>query len=112
MYKVSFFTPKSRASPVEEFLDACEESLRTKILRQLKYAEEFGLTQSVPSLKKLTRTPLWELRILGKDNIRILCTALPEKQIKILHIFKKKSQKIPQKEIRIAINRYKEILDK
>lgn len=109
MYTTSFYTPLNKLSPVKEFLDSSTELLRTKILRQLKYVQEFGLTRAVPNLKKLTNTPLWELRILGKDNIRIFCVSLPNKEIKVLHIFAKKKQKTPQREIDIALRRFQEI---
>jgi|SRR3989344_938826 len=109
MYKVTFYTPKDKISPISEFLDKCNESLRAKILRQLKYTQEYGLTPAVPNLKKVTNTPLWELRILGRDNIRIFCVNLPNKEIKVLHIFIKKKQKTPMKEIKIALNRFSQL---
>jgi len=36
---------------------------------------------------------------LGKDNIRVVCVPLPNKEVKILHVFVKKKQKTPQKEL-------------
>src|SRR3990170_4868004 len=105
MYKVSFYTPSGKISPIKEFLNSTYESLRSKILRQLKYVQEFGLTSSIPNLRKLTNTSLWELRILGRDNIRIICASLPNKEAKVLHIFAKKKRKTPQKEITLALRR-------
>jgi len=112
MYKVSFYTSLGKTSPIQEFLDSCQFPLRAKIIRQLKYVEEFGLTKDVPNLRKITGTPLWELRILGKDNVRIFCVSTPDRVVKVLHIFKKKKQKTPLGEIKLAMKRYKEILDK
>lgn len=106
MYQVSFYTPKGKSSPIKEFLDSCQPSLRSKVLRQLKYVEEFGLNPAIPNIKKITGTSLWELRILGKDNIRIVCVSLPEKEVKVLHIFEKKRQKTPAKELNLALKRY------
>ena len=105
MYKVTFYTEKDKRSPISDFLDSCGDISRAKILRQLKYIQEFGLTPKVPNLRKVTGTSLWELRILGKDNIRIFCVNQPGKEIKVVHIFKKKKQKTPQKEISIAQKR-------
>lgn len=107
MYKVNFYTPTNGKSPVKEFLDFSSLKLRTKIVRQLKYVEEFGLSPAIPNLKKISGTSLWELRILGKDNIRIVCVSSPEKIIKIIHIFRKKTQKTSSKELNIAIKRSK-----
>ena len=108
MYDTRFYTQPNKISPIKNFLDKSNETVRTKILRQLKYVQEFGLTRAVPNLRKLSNTPLWELRILGKDNIRIFCVSLPNKEIKVLHIFSKKKQKTPQKEIATALRRYQE----
>lgn len=112
MYKVNFYTPIDRKSPVKEFLDSSSPKLRAKIVRQLKYVKEFGLSPAIPNLKKITGTFLWELRILGKDNIRIVCIPFSEKVIKVIHIFRKKTQKTSGKELNIAIKRSKEALDR
>ncbi|MBU1126905.1 MAG: type II toxin-antitoxin system RelE/ParE family toxin [Patescibacteria group bacterium] len=112
MYKVSFYVSRGRISPIKKFLDSCQISLRVKILRQLKYVEEFGLNPAIPNIRKITKTPFWELRILGRDNVRIICMALSGEKVKVLHIFKKKKQKTPIKEINIALKRCQEILDK
>ena len=111
MYKVSFYTSPGRISPIKKFLDTSQPNLRTKILRQLKYVEEYGLNPAIPNIKKVTNTPLWELRILGKDNIRIICIALLKKEIKLLHILRKKKQKTPVRELNIALERQQEVLD-
>lgn len=111
MYRVSFYAPRAKVSPIKEFLDSCQPSLRTKILRQLKYVEEYGLNPAIPNIKKIRGTSLWELRILGKDNIRVICAPQPGKEIKVLHVFNKKKQKTPAKELNSALKRYKEYLD-
>ena len=110
MYKTSFFTKPNGKSPIKEFLNKNNEALRTKILRQTKYIHEFGLTSSIPNLRKISGTPLWEVRVLGKDNVRVFCASLPNKEVKILHIFAKKKQKTPLKEINLALQRYREVM--
>lgn len=67
------------------------------------------LLQSViPHVKKLSGTPFWEIRILGRDNIRTIYAVPEQKQVLILHGFVKKSPKTPTKEIKIALNRFQE----
>ena len=90
-------------------MDSCQKSLRSKIIRQLRYLEEFGMSSLNPNLKKITGTPLWEVKILGKDNVRIICVAIINKQILVLHIFVKKSEKTQIRDINLALNRYKGI---
>ena len=111
MYEVSFYSPSRKTSPIKKFLDSCQPKLRVKILRQLQYVQEYGLTPAIPNLRKITKTPLWELRILGKDNIRIFCASLPKNEVIVLHIFRKKKQKTPVKELNLAFKRYQEIID-
>lgn len=72
------------------------------------YAREFGMSPKIPNTKKVTGTDFWELRILGKDNIRIFCVG-KEKNIHIVHIFAKKKQKTPIKELNIAMERTRQI---
>ena len=38
-------------------------------MRIFQYPEKLGTTSAIPHLKKLQGTPLWEIRILGKDSI-------------------------------------------
>lgn len=97
-------------SPVEDFLDNCASRQQVKILRALQYLKEFGLTATVPNTRKLKGTPLWELRILGRDNIRLLFAPTGKNQITILHIFLKKKQKTPPKEIETATQRYRKLI--
>ena|SRR3989344_2458214 len=111
MYKISFYTPQGKTSPIKEFLGSCQPGLRAKILRQLKYVEEYGLNPAIPNIKKITGTSLWELRILGSDNIRIICVSQPEREVKVLHIFRKKKQKTPTNELNVALKRNQEVLD-
>ena len=68
----------------------------------------YGLTSIIPHTKKLKGSPLWEIRIRGKDNIRILYVVHTENSIVVFHGFVKKTQKTSQKEIDIALERYKD----
>lgn len=53
---------------------------------------------------------LFELRVQGKEGIaRVFYCTLTGKRIVILHGFVKKTQKTPQKELKIAQRRLKEI---
>ena len=108
-YLLIFYTDNKGKSPITDFIDNCDERLRSKILRQFMYAREFGLTPKIPNIKKMAGSDFWELRILGKDNVRIFCLG-KENYIHIIHIFAKKKQKTPRKEIEIALHR-KLILD-
>ncbi|KKQ92548.1 MAG: hypothetical protein UT58_C0021G0001 [Microgenomates group bacterium GW2011_GWC1_39_7b] len=107
MYKIVYYTSPSGKSPIKEFINRSEARLRRKIVRQIDYLEEFGLTVQNRYLRKLSGTPLWESRILGGDNTRIISVAVIEKTVVVLHIFKKKSNKTPPGDIKISLQRYK-----
>lgn len=109
---VEFFASFDKKSPIKEFIDQCPTQQQVKILRILQYLQEFGPTSAIPNSKKLKGTPLWELRILGKDNIRIIYAPLGKNKVVVLHIFLKKKRKTPRKEIELAFRRYKNILDR
>ena len=103
-WQVIYYVSSSGANPVKEFLD---RNLRAKVkaLRIFSNVEECGLISVIPHIKKLAGTPLWEIRILGEDSIKILYVTQREKRLLLLHAFVKKSDKTPLKEIDIAIKR-------
>ena len=107
-WKVQVYESQSGDKPVEEFIKSLDEKAQLKISRTLDLLEEFGLEGALPHVKKLAGTSLWELRILGSDSIRILYITIPGKVFLLLHGFKKKSQKMPPKEIITAQRRLSE----
>lgn len=95
---------------VEEFFDSLDKKANLKIAHAFELLETFGLQGGYPHIKKLTGTMLWEYRILGSDSIRILYVLITGRIFLILHGFKKKKQKTPVKEIKIAEERLQEYL--
>lgn len=104
-WQVVYYISPSGKIPVKEFLDTAGPKIKTKALRILVTLQEYGLQAIISHIKKLTGTPLWEIRILGGDNARILFVTQKEKQILLLHAFIKKTNKAPVKEITIALKR-------
>jgi phage-related protein len=107
-WKVLYYTSESHDNPVQLFLDNLESREQSKILRILQYIREYGLISVLPHVKKLSGLPLWEIRVLGRDNIRVLYVVPYEQTVLLLHGFKKKTQKTPKKEIRMALERYRD----
>ena len=107
-YVIYYFISPSGDNPVGQFLDSLSERQQTKILRLLQYIKEYGLSAILPHTKKLIGTPLWEIRILGKDSIRVFYAIPLKNVVLILHGFIKKTQKTPTKELRVALTRYSE----
>lgn len=107
-WQVIYYISSSGDNPVKNFLDSISPSVKAKALRILLNISSYGLSVAIPHIKKLIGTPLWEIRILGQDNIRILYVAKIGRKMLLLHAFFKKKQKTPRKEIEIALERLKE----
>ena len=107
-WKVVYYISANGENPVSDFLDTLEQSSQSKILRILHNIQEYGLDSVIPHIKKLTGTPFWEIRILGRNSIRVIYVVPAKFQVLVLHGFKKKTQKTPLKELEIATRRYNE----
>ena len=104
-FLVVYYENKDGDKPARDFVFGLDFKQRSKVFRDLSQLEEFGIGSHIPDTKRLIGTPLWELRILGKDNIRVLYVLKLGKRILVLHGFIKKKQKTPTKEINIALKR-------
>lgn len=111
-YDVQYYITSAGKNPFSDFLDTLTGQQQAKILRIFFHIKGYGLSSILPHVKKFSGTPLWEIRILGKDNIRVLYVCLFEEIVLVLHGFIKKKQKTPVKEIDVALQRYKEWLSR
>jgi phage-related protein len=105
-YGIVFYDDKN-SDPITKFIVKCDNNLQAKIIHQLDLLEKYGLEIGMPHIKKISRQ-LFELRILGKVNVRLIL-AYKNETFYVLHIFKKKTNKIPSKELNMAINRLTKI---
>ena len=105
-WKVVYYVSPSGKNPVSKFIDSCIKPQQVKILRIFRHLEEYGPQTAISHIKKLSGTPFWEIRILGKDNIRIIYAVEAKKTVILLHGFFKKRRKTPKKEIEICYKRY------
>ena len=107
MTVVNFYLDHRGNNPVGDFLDKNKDT-KVKATIIIKNIIEYGLSSALPHIKKLTGLPLWEIRILGKSSARIFYVNKSRNQIILLHAFKKKTNKTPQKEINTALRRLDE----
>lgn len=106
-WKVVYYVSSSGSNPISDFLDSLDKQTQSKLLRIVANIEEYGLLSVVPHIKKLSGTPLWEIRVLGKVNARIIYVVPAQTRVVLLHGFIKKSNKTPSKEINIALTRFR-----
>lgn len=107
-YQVLYYISPTKQNPVSKFLDTLAPKQQAKIIRVLNNIKEYGLESVTIHTRKLSGMPLWEIRILGSDNIRVIYAIPIQNIVLLLHGFVKKSQKTPLKEIDKALNRLKE----
>ena len=109
-WQIKYYPTSSNKSPIKEFIDRQDEITKSKIYSTFELLREFGTNFRMPHAKKIIRTPLWELRVLGVKSTRFFYIAQTGRVFVILHAFIKKSQKTPQKELKTAFSRYKELI--
>ena len=107
-WKVLFFQTSRGDSPVKEFIGEQDSMIRSKIALSILLLKNQGPFLKPPYIKKL-QDKLYELRISGTAQIRIFYT-IHHSEYYLLHAFKKKSQKTPSKELKVALDRMKEIV--
>ncbi len=83
--------------------------LLAKYLRLADLMSEFGANLGLPHTKAIDKG-LFELRVKSKEGIArvFFCTKIGKK-IVVLHSYIKKTQKIPKRELKIAILRMEEV---
>jgi len=102
-WKVELFATASGKMPVSKFFRKLDDSTLDKVFRVLDILAKYGPQTPQPYAKKITNQ-ISELRTSGKNAIRLLYSRNGNKYV-ILHGFKKKTQKLPKKELEIAMKR-------
>jgi len=88
-------------SDLEKLIKNLEKPTIAKVLRTFDLLEKFNFNLKEPHSKKVARN-LFELRIRGEQEVRIFYT-FHKSQIILLRGFIKKTQKIPKREIKMAL---------
>ncbi len=121
-WEIIFYQEADESSPVQEFLK--NSSLTPGELKQfrvrLQVLADRGLSllrERSDIMKKIKAEGnlgnLYELRLDNTpNNPRFFLCALVGKRLVLLHAFKKKDQKIPRREIEIAVKRKDNVLAK
>ena len=105
-WKIHYFSVE-----IEDEILALPSGLLARYLRLTDMMLIYGSNLGLPHTKSLN-DGLFELRLKSKEGIaRVFYCTKVGKQIVILHSFTKKSQKIPKKEMNIALKRLKEVKD-
>jgi phage-related protein len=111
-YKLKFYEDSVKGgSPVFDYLKKIEDKHRSKIYKQLEFLKDSGGYVSEPYGRHIIGK-IRELRVDFSNNYyRILYFTYVDKNIIILHAFLKRTDKTPNREIKIALNRYNDIIN-
>lgn len=93
---------------VDEFIKKQQSQAKAKIVHSVKLLRQHGNRLGIPHSKALG-SGLYELRIRGKEELRILYCFSAQKTIYLLHGFKKQTEETPQRELTVALKRMKEL---
>ncbi len=111
-YKIYLYKTVSDKQPITDFINQQNPKNIAKIRNGLRLLETYGLTLlQTKWLKKIKQKPdIFELRITGHPQIRLLFSTVNSQSFLIAHVFIKKSKKTPIKEIKLATKRTLEFL--
>lgn len=95
---------------VEAEMEEQADDIKARFKRIVVLIGEFGLERLPAKYVDHIQNPIWELRLKGKDGItRALYVTASSKRVVIVRVFAKKTQKTPQREIKLALDRAKEV---
>lgn len=102
---VGFLSEEVKAS-----LDAFPPDIRASFQRIVELIQSHGLEHVREPYVKHLEGPLWEMRMKGRSGIaRAVYVTAIGKRIVVVHVFEKKTQKTPRREIVTALKRAKEV---
>ncbi len=106
------WTVETLNEKVDEELDDLPPDMQARFIYIAKLLEEFGpMHVRAPHVKHI-RGKLYEMRMRGKDGIsRALYVTVKNQRIVVVRAFIKKTQKTPEREIKLALKRAQEVKD-
>jgi phage-related protein len=109
-WQIELYADAEGQAPVREFLRSLNAVQRRAIGRTIQLLEDNGPTLVEPHANHL-QNGIWELRTqVEGDAFRCLYFTGPGQRFVILHVFAKKTQKTPERQIRTARRRREEWL--
>lgn len=91
-------------------LSAMPADIRASFRRIIEMIEAVGLERVREPYVKHLEGPVWEMRMKGRDGIaRAAYVTAKGRRIVIVHVFVKKTQKTPRRDLETALKRAKEV---
>ena len=97
-------------SDVQATMEALPADIVANFVRIVRLIESHGLERMREPYVKHLSGPVWEMRMKGRDGIaRAAYVTAIGRRVVIVHVFAKKTQKTPRREIETALRRAKEV---
>lgn len=111
-YKVYLYKTRTGKRVIEDFIDGLDKITQVRVRNTIRLLREYGLGLiRGPWVKKIHIVPsIFELRITGKRQVRLLFFKYEKSTFIVSNIFVKKTQKTPRTEIDLAVKRAKEFI--
>jgi phage-related protein len=104
-WTTEFYSREDGTSPVREFIARQDDLTQARFIAAIERLQRLNVYAREPLVKHI-EGKLWELRQISKGNIyRLFYFFFTGQKIVFLHGFQKKSQKTPNREIKIAQQR-------
>src|ERR671910_8643 len=104
------WTVETLNETVDAELAGLTADMRARLVRISELIESVGLPNVREPHVRHIRGPLWEIRLKGRAGIaRALYLAVKEQRVVIVRAFVKKTEKTPDGEIELALQRAKEL---
>jgi phage-related protein len=95
---------------IKEALDTLPPDIRASFQRIVELIQANGLERIREPYLKHLEGPLWEMRLKGRSGIaRAVYVTATGMRIVVVHVFAKKTQKTPRREIIQALKNAKEV---
>ena len=107
MWKILFYEDHRGKSPVLDFINSLNAKDRAKVSNAFRLLEEFGVKLKMPHARHI-QGKLWELR---PGANRLFYFIYIDDQIILLHGYRKRSQKAPEREIATALRYMQKIME-
>ena len=101
---------KWRVEVIDEAVAVLRElpaDIRADFPRIAQMIAAHGLERMLEPHMKHLQGPLWEMRMKGRDGIARAAYVTASRRRVVVHVFTKKTQKTPRREIEIALTRAK-----
>jgi phage-related protein len=95
---------------VKTLLSLLPKDIRASFERIVSLIQSEGLEQVHEPYVKHLEAKLWEMRLKGRSGIaRAVYVTAIGKRVVVVHVFTKKTQKTPRRELETALKRAKEV---